>query len=653
MNLYIAEKPSLARTIAQSLGIIKKGNGYIKTKDGYITWCFGHMYENFQPQDYDMKYKNWIMDDLPIIPEEFILKVKETCVDQLEIINGLISKAEVIVNCGDPDREGQLLVDEVINMSDSSDKIIKRAWLKDLSSAGLEKTLNNLEPNSKYKPMSDSAKARSHLDWLTGINLTRAYTLQAKSRGLSNVLSVGRVQTPTLKLVVDRDNEIDDFNSIEFYEIQGTFLFNSIEFNAKYVIPDEFKDLNKRLIEKTSAENEINKLNTVDSFLVYSKTTKNKKQNPPKLFSLGDLQAHCSKKFGYSAKEVLDIAQALYETHKITSYPRSDCNYLSEGGLAECKQTVSKISGQYSTFIDDNKNPSCFDDKKVTAHTAIIPNGNESEKMNDKESNVYHEICLRFLVQYCEPYEYSETEIILKSDDYVFQTKGKEEINKGFKHILPDSKKNEDENIIPGVTKGDEVKHKNSELIIKKTTPPKRFTEGTIITAMSNIAKTVENKDDKDVLAEVGGLGTEATRAETIETLKQREYLVTEKKNILSTTRAKNFINLMIDDIKSPTLTAQWEKLLSKIEQGELEYSDFIENQKKWIIQICAAAKKTDLNHFGGKKCPKCADGYLSVRKGKKGNFIGCTKYPDCDFASFPNAKKSKNKFKITRRKRK
>lgn len=653
MNLYIAEKPSLARTIAESLGIIKKGNGYIETKSGHITWCFGHMYENFQPKEYDIRYKDWIMDDLPIIPEEFMLKEKESSVEQLTVINDLISKAEVIINCGDPDREGQLLVDEVITMSEASDKKILRAWLKDLSSTGLDKTLNNLESNSKYKPMSDSAKARSHLDWLTGINLTRIYTLQAKSRGLSNVLSVGRVQTPTLKLVVDRDNEIDNFKSIEFYEIVGNFQFNDEKFNAKYLIPEDLKGLNNRLIDKSKAEGEINKLNAIDSFIIDSKTTKNKKQNPPKLFSLGDLQTHCSKMFGYSAQEVLDIAQSLYETHKVTSYPRSDCNYLSEGDIQECKQTVKKISDQYSEFIDCNKKPGCFNDKKVTAHTAIIPNGNESEKMNDKEKNVYHEICLRFLVQYSEPYEYSETEIVLKSNGLVFQKKGKEEINKGFKLILPETKKKDDENIIPGVSKGDEVDYINSELITKNSTPPKRFTEGTLITAMSNIARAVENKDDKDVLSDVGGLGTEATRAGIIETLKQREYLVIEKKNILSTPRAKNFINLMIDDIKSPVLTAKWEKLLFEIEQGNLEYSQFIKDQKKWINQICETAKKTDLNQFGGKKCPKCDKGYLSVRKGKKGNFIGCTNYPDCDFVSFPNAKKSKNKFRTTRRKRK
>lgn len=636
MNLYIAEKPSLAKTIADSLGVIKKAKGHIVTEKGIVTWCFGHLYEQLMPDEYNEKWKAWLFEDLPIIPNDFKLKIKSDAKEQVKHIAAQIKslkKGDFIVNCGDPDREGQLLVDEVINLNNPSKIDVKRAWLKDLTASGLKKTLNNLVSNKEYENLSISAETRSQADWLVGLNLTRAYTCKARSVGHASVLTIGRVQTPTLNLVVERDRAILNFKPKEFYEWAIELEKDKIAFVAT--------ESCERLFDKEKASSKkIDENATVTNVVQAQKTKK-----APLPFCLSSLQADANKKHGLSAQKVLDTVQSLYETHKIVSYPRTDCSYLSEADFEEKKDLIQELVLNYDAkdiFVDAI--PKCYNDKKVGAHTAIIPLAVESTNLSDVEEKVFDMIKRQFLSCFLDDFKYDEVIVKMKSGDVEFKITGKTLKSRGFMSILePDKKEFENSVILPDLNENETLEIKKSFLKSKKTTPPKSFTEGTLIKAMANIGSLFEG-DDKSILKDVGGIGTEATRAAIIDKLKENNFLTEDKKNIKATKKSHLFMSLLGDDIKSPLMTANWESQLAQIEKGELSQSDFIRSLIDWLNVQCETAKNQNFERLAGKKCPSCKDGYLIERKSGKGTFTGCNKYPECKYIEGQKKKRRKGR---------
>lgn len=368
MRLFIAEKPSLGRAIAASLGVIKNEKGYITCKNGdVVTWCIGHLLELAEPEAYDKKYKSWSLDTLPIFPKEWILIPTDSSKEQLDVVLEQIKKATVLVNAGDPDREGDLLINEVIEYANVSNDIKEnalRVLINDLNSKAIETALNNLEPNSKRIPISNAALCRSRADWLLGMNITRACSVLAKRKGHDNVLHVGRVQTPTIQLVVKRDIEIANFKPVDFFEVEAQFTHADIPFKAKL-------QNKKRIDKKDLAESMITNI-TGQSATVTLCETKRAKSQPPLPFSLRTLQEAMSSKYGYGAKETLDIAQSLYETHKITSYPRTDKNYLSTIKEDEIQLIIENLEGlndtplaQWASDADMSLRSPCWNDKKL------------------------------------------------------------------------------------------------------------------------------------------------------------------------------------------------------------------------------------------------------------------------------------------------
>lgn len=636
MILYLAEKPSLARLIKTALDDIDP--------TAKVEFCIGHMYELASAKCYSIDYAKWDVSTLPIIPDEFKLVAKKETKEQLNkllnIINSMASE-DTIVNCGDPDREGQLLVDEVIESSGFKG-IVMRAWLKDLSPNGLNKSLKNLRPNLEYESLTKSAKARNMSDWLIGINLTVAYTCKAQDVGYQSTLSVGRVQTPTLNLIVERDENIRNFKPKTFY----TGFIKLEKDGTSFMV----KETGDKCFDKEIA----NKKNDAVSNKVEIKRyqTKRVKKSPPKLFTLADLQSFCNKAFGMSANETLVIAQSLYEKHQVLTYPRSDCNYLNENEF-EKSLAIKNILADRAGHKLSNDMPDCFNDKKVGAHTAIIPTDKTPIDLSDKEKQVYDAVCKRFMAQFAPGFEFDETVVETTVNETIYKATGKTLINAGWCDVTDPGKDHfKKATVLPVLEKGEMVKVKDKEVVTQMTQPPKHFTEGTLITAMSNISRYLEDKEHKSTLIELGGIGTEATRASIIETLKKRKYVVLDKKNIISTAEGVKFCKLVMEDIKSAVLTANWENKFSDIENGKLDLDDYMEEFKKWIKKITSKATKQNLDVLAGKKCPKCDSGYIISKKGRYGAFSGCNQYPECKYIETKSSAKGKPR-RIKRVKRK
>lgn len=650
MKLYIAEKPSLGREIAKQLGNGEFRDGkYIIGSDWCVTWCFGHMYENYSPEEYDESYRYWNLESLPIIPEVWRIKAKKDCLDQINTIRNLMDLASVVVNCGDPDREGQLLVDELIReLCWAGDT--ERAWIQDLSEKGLKKSLSNLKPNSNYKDFSDSALARSQSDWLIGMNMTRAYSVQAQRIGFKGVLSVGRVQTPTLNMIVTRDLEIEDFKPYEFYVIEGRFKHGDEEFSASWKIPEDHLNADGKCVNKQIIDEYLNQFSSCNTVEVKSFVSQEKKKLAPLPFSLSGLQSYCSEKYGYSASLVLDIAQSLYERHKLITYPRTDCGYLSEGQWDDVLNILGMVC-KWVVVSDDidldiNTPGRCFNDKKITAHTGIIPTGEAPKGLSIDEKNVFDAINRRLLMQFVGPYRFSESKAELSVDMEIFIAKGKVVIDEGWGKLEP-SKNQSKGALLPDLKDVDKVNSLEFNPLTKTTTPPKRFTEGTLIKAMVNIGRYLSEQADKDILRQTEGIGTEATRAGIIENLKSKQFIEKKGKSLISTPLGRKMVSIVYESVKSPVLTAEWEKKLKQLEQGSIGIDQFMSDQEKWLRNVLIHANKADLSAFGGKKCPKCDSGYLVEKKGKYGLFIGCSNYPGCTYILKTNKARGRKRRKV------
>jgi DNA topoisomerase-3 len=545
MRLFIAEKPSVAKAIAGELGETLKGDGFIQCGSDKVTWCFGHMLEQASPDEYtpddvprgQSGRKVWRVDELPIIPTTWILKPKDDAKKQLAVIGKLIREAEEIINAGDPDREGQLLVDEVLEHFNNNNPV-RRFWVSAQDSVSVRRGLAALKDNSVFASWADAAKARQRADWLIGMNLSRAYTLRAQRGGSRALLTVGRVQTPTLALVVGRDREIEGFKPVPYHTIRAEIQHAGGAFTAAWRASEDQVGLDPegRLIDTNIANAIVEKVKGKTGTIAEYKQEA-KKQSQPLAFALSDITLLASNKFGYSAEDVLNACQSLYETHKLTSYPRTDCAYLPESQLADAPrvlEAVKLVSPELSGIVDgaDPRIKSkTWDDSKITAHHGIIPTMHKGSKagLSDKERNIYELIVRAYLAQFYPLHEYMQTTVGAEIEGETFTASGKVVTRNGWRDVYQeaddDSDKDQEEGSgqrLPAMKQGDGVTCIQATRKDAKTKPPARFTEGTLTRAMENIHKFVSDPQHKKMLRDGDGIGTSATRASIISELKRR-----------------------------------------------------------------------------------------------------------------------------------
>ena len=618
MRLFIAEKPSLARAIADVLPKPhQRGDGFIKCGDNdVVTWCVGHLLEQAEPDAYDPKFKQWRLEHLPIIPERWQLLPRKEVKKQLSVVEELIHQADTLVNAGDPDREGQLLVDEVFSYANLSaekrDKIL-RCLISDLNPSAVEKAVKKLQPNRNFIPLATSALARARADWLYGINMTRAYTIRGRQTGYDGVLSVGRVQTPVLGLIVRRDLEIEHFQPKDFFEVlawinpenkeektqeKSTALFSALWQPSKAC--EDYQDDDGRVLSKGLAENVVKRITNQPAEVTEYKDVR-EKETAPLPYSLSALQIDAAKRFGMSAQVVLDTCQRLYETHRLITYPRSDCRYLPEEHFAERHNVLNAISTHCAAYqvlpnviLTEQRNR-CWNDKKVEAHHAIIPTAkNRPVNLTQEERNIYSLIARQYLMQFCPDAEYRKSKITLNIVGGTFIAQARNLQTAGWKELL--GKEDDTENqepLLPIVKKGQILHCEHGEVISKKTQPPKPFTDATLLSAMMGIARFVQDKELKKILRETDGLGTEATRAGIIELLFKRGFLTKKGRNIHSTETGRILIQALPDIATQPDMTAHWESQLTDISQKQATYQQFMHNLNQMLPDL---VRFVDLN---------------------------------------------------------
>ncbi|WP_407398856.1 DNA topoisomerase 3 [Anaerovibrio sp.] len=647
MQLFIAEKPSLARAIASNIGEGKTCEGYISIHDGkvIVSWCFGHILSLCAPEDYDAKFKKWDIADLPIIPSDWKLKITDSCKKQFFVLKKLVNSADEIVNAGDPDREGQLLVDEVISYIGCK-KPVKRILLNALDDTSVKYALEHIKDNSEFISLRNSALARSRADWLVGMNLTRAYS--KKLEGLSmGVFSFGRVQTPTMSLVVRREREIKNFKPVDYYVLKVVWNNDKGFINTYWKMKEEQEgtDSEGRLIKREYADNLKLSLSNA-SGVIQKIETKTKKEQPHLPFSLSALQIAAGKKYKYTPQKVLDVMQSLYEK-KYTSYPRSDCDYLPENQFADANEILGNIKkldiegvSEFVSKADTSIKSKAWNDKKITAHHAIIPTKQKADYaiLSEEEKNLYSMVCLNYISQFYPAHVYEATQVVISALDEIFVGNGKQIIDAGWKVLYladPDEDiPDKEDNQLPPVKENDSVVHSLSIVDTSTTKPPTRFNPSTLLKAMKEIFKFVKDENLKVQLKECSGIGTEATRASIIEGLQNRGYLILKKNVFYPTEKAELFFDNLPESFLYPDSTALWENKLSGILNNEYTVDQFIDSQVEAIKSIINGIAKKEIASSGKEyKCPNCQSP-LRRRKGPKGFFWGCSKYPECKFTA-------------------
>ena len=650
MRLFIAEKPSLARAIAAGLGISQKREGCIVGGSDVVTWCFGHILEQYTPEDYDAKFKKWAIEDLPILPTEWKLKVSKDAETQYKIISQLVQKADVIVNAGDPDREGQLLVDEVLNQLGVLRKTnIKRILLNALDEKSVKTALGDLRDNQDFVGLRNSALARSRADWLIGMNLTRMYTIRANQVGYSGVVSVGRVQTPTLALIVRRELAIRNFKPVDYYILRVSCQHENGIFFAQWKPNPDCMEMDEehRILDKSIIEGVIQRL---DGTIGKIESVEQKRgQSLPRLpYSLSSLQIDAGKLFGYSPKEVLDAQQSLYE-RKLTTYPRSDCDYLPTNQLADVPQIFGQLKilseefAEYVALADASARSRAWNDEKISAHHAIIPTTERVniDELSETERNLYLLIAKAYLAQFYPPQTFLTTQIDVTYGGEHFHASGKTILDDGWKKLYAggeeeksDQEDHEEEQKLPVVEKGDTVIARAMEIVSRTTKPPKRFNPSTLLKAMKEIGKYVKDDSLKPILKDCSGIGTEATRASIIEMLQTRGFVSMQKKFLVPTEKGLLMLKILSDNITYPDITARWEHSLDRISCKEISLKDFFAEQREFVRHLLKDGKEKPIPPSKTAiYCPKCGaimQRRYTMRNGKKSYFWGCSNYPKC-----------------------
>ncbi|MCO6501401.1 MAG: DNA topoisomerase 3 [Vicingus serpentipes] len=647
MKVCIAEKPSVAREIAAVLGANTKRDGYFEGNGYAVTYTFGHLCTLLEPSDYHPYWKSWHLDNLPMLPEKFKTKVTKNSgiQKQFKIVKSLFDKASLVINCGDAGQEGELIQRWVIDQAGYKGEV-QRLWISSLTTEAIKEGFKNLKPAKQYDNLYYAGFSRAIGDWLLGMNATRLYTL--KHGGYKQVLSVGRVQTPTLAMVVNRFKEIENFKTTPYWELQTLYrdtLFNCEE--GRFTNQEEGQTLANRV--KAAA------------FEIVSITKKAGKEYAPKLFDLTGLQVYCNTKFGYSADDTLKTVQGLYE-RKLVTYPRVDTTFLPNDVYPKVQGILQQLTN-YQVLIEPllgkkiKKPSNVFNDKKVTDHHAIIPTGVQNH-MNDHEAKVYDIITRRFIAVFHDDCEVDNTVVIGKADEITFKTTGKVIQKKGWRIVFDNSTElntetnppeNKEEDVLPAFVKGEKGPHEPS-FLTKETKPPNMYTEATLLRAMETAGKQVDDEELRDLMKE-NGIGRPSTRANIIETLFRRKYIVRNKKQLVPTSTGIQLIDTIQNKLlTSAELTGTWEKHLKEIEQGNYNAGIFIHEMKKMVNELVYEVKQeregpkishatakpskkipvsTGKGSITSEKCPKCKKG--NIIKGKTA--YGCSNHQSgCDF---------------------
>ena len=648
MRLFLCEKPSQGKDIGRILGATQRGEGCLNAAGVTVTWCIGHLVEAAAPEVYDAALKRWSLEQLPIIPQQWRVEVKPKTATQFKVVKALLAKATQLVIATDADREGELIAREIIDLCGYRGPI-ERLWLSALNDASIRTALAKLRPSAETLPMYYSALARSRADWLVGMNLSRLFTVLGRQAGYDGVLSVGRVQTPTLKLVVDRDREIAAFVSVPYWAIDVSLSAGGQTFTAQWVAPDASTDDAGRCLRQPVAQQAAQQIRAAGSAQVVSVETERVREGPPLLFDLGTLQEVCSKQLGLDVQETLEIAQALYETHKATTYPRSDSGYLPESMFAEVPTvldsllktdpTLAQIMGQ----LDRTQRSRAWNDGKVTAHHGIIPTLEPANlsAMSEKERALYRLIRAHYLAQFLPHHEFDRTVADLSCGQQKLVATGKQVVARGWRLVLAESERegSADEDgdapvrtqVLPALRDGMACQVAGADIKALKTMPPKPYTQGELVKAMKGVARFVTDPRLKQKLKDTTGIGTEATRANIISGLIARGYIVKKGRSIRASDAAFTLIDAVPAAIADPGTTAVWEQALDMIEGGQLTLDVFIGKQAAWISQLIAQYGSTSLSIKvpQGPACPQCG-APTRQRTGKSGPFWSCSRYPDC-----------------------
>ncbi|HDC4526686.1 TPA: DNA topoisomerase III [Enterobacter cloacae] len=647
MQLYLCEKPSQAKDIARVLGISKRGQGFISGGNITVTWAIGHLLEQAGPDAYGEQFgKPWRVDVLPVLPDNWKMVVKPQTRDQFTVISKLLKQAGEVIIATDADREGEVIARELLAYCGYRGAV-RRLWLSALDEASVREALAGILPGEKTVKLYDAGLGRSRADWLIGMNLTRLYTLIARA-GVSDVLSVGRVQTPTLAIVVKRDKEIADFVPVPWWQVQALLEKDGVRFRVTWQAAAQYCDDEKRCVNQQAAK-AVGQLCQQKGATVLEVSQKRDKTPAPLCFDLGTLQQVCSRKFGMGAKETLAVAQSLYETHKATTYPRTDCGYLPTSMQQEIPEVLTAVAksdpsvAPVLTRLDRGFVSRVWNDQKITAHHAIIPTRQafDLSRLSADELKVYQLIRQHYFAQFL-PLQVSDViDASFNIGGQLFRARGKVNVVTGWKLLFqngPQGDQSEDDSdndadmALPPLNKGDSCIVSGAVVEDKKTSPPPPFTEGTLIAAMKNAASFVSDTKLKKVLRDNAGLGTEATRAGVLETLFARHYLEKKGKNIHATLLARELIAALPETLTSPGMTALWEQALDDIAQGKMPLDTFMQKQLQWTRHLVDKGRSDTVKITAPvtPPCPVCK-GLTRKRKGKNGDFWGCIRYPECN----------------------
>ncbi|QHS22666.1 DNA topoisomerase III [Virgibacillus sp. MSP4-1] len=630
-TVVLAEKPSVGRDIARVLHCKKKGNGFFEGSKYIVTWALGHLVTLADPAVYDDKYQEWKMEDLPMLPKHLKLVVMKKTGKQFSTVKQQLNRKDVndIVIATDAGREGELVARWIIEKARVK-KPIKRLWISSVTDKAIRDGFNNLKNGRQYENLYASAQARAEADWYVGLNATRALTTKFNAQ-----LSSGRVQTPTLAMIAKREEEIKQFKPRTFYGIQASSP-KGITFTWQ-----DHKSHNSRIFSKETTDKLMEKVNHRPAEII-NVETKQKKSFAPQLYDLTELQRDANRIFGFSGKETLSAMQKLYEQHKVLTYPRTDSRHLSTDIVPTLKDRMKACSvDEYKPIANQllqkpiKPNKHFVDDRKVSDHHAIIPTEKRAHMsdLNSNERKIYDLVVKRFLAVLSDPFEYEQRTITAKIGNESFVAKGKSVKRSGWKDIYQNQQDDRDEQFeqqdIPELKQGSQIKNITIHQTTGETKPPEHFTEGSLLQAMENPVKFMEQKDDKlaKTMNQTGGLGTVATRADIIEKLFNNYYIEKKGKYITLTGKGKQLLDLVPADLRSPALTAEWEQKLSAIEKGKLNKQDFIKDMKDYAASVVKEIKNSDARYkhhnITGTKCPDCGKQMLEVNT-KKGRMLVC-----------------------------
>ncbi|OUN39304.1 DNA topoisomerase III [Anaerotignum lactatifermentans] len=629
-TLVIAEKPSVARDIAKTLGVSGKNEGYLTGENYVVSWAIGHLVTLAEPEAYDVKYKKWNFETLPILPDSMKLEAIKKTRSQLKVLHKLMHSREIdeIICATDSGREGELIFRYIYEITQCR-KPFRRLWISSMTETAIREGFAHLQDGSHYDLLYHSARCRAEADWLVGMNASRAYTIRYGA-----LLSIGRVQTPTLALIVEKQKEIDAFVPQDYFEVQADFE----QYTGFWIDEKE----NTRLDLREKAEQIAARVKGQRG-IVSQIVKEEKRQLPPLLYDLTELQRECNRKFGFSAKKTLDIAQSLYEKRKMITYPRTDSRYLSDDMVGKIKQTLGRLKDvqEFSPYAAEvlakEKLPlskRIIDNSKVTDHHAIIPTDTRlrTDHLTPEENKVFSLVAARFLAVFYPAYVYEATKVYTKVGLDTFLSKGKTVLQEGWqaveKALLPETRKNktekEEEQQLPPLTEQQPVVAKRTKVLDKKTKAPPPYTESTLLSAMENAGRFVEDEELKEQMKD-SGLGTPATRAAIIERLLSVGYIMRKGKTLVPTEKGQKLIAVVPEELRSPQTTGKWEKGLSSIAKGKMTEERFLESIRRYVRFLVddAAQHKKDVvfeaerprgkrsRAQGLGKCPLCGKGKI------------------------------------------